>query len=133
MIEIPIVIENNTYSRETVSVWQNVWRTICKVAYENVYDIQSEIITGPSGLIMKEGSLVEDNREFVHTQLYNFRGPKNYYELTLDHMWKQFHGEPHIIKSLKKLHVPRILFHDIGVRQWFAYSFPCCVVTFWDE
>jgi hypothetical protein len=132
-MEIPILIKNNMYLPKTVRAWQTVWNVICEVAYDNLYDIQEEIITRPTNLIIKESELVHDDREFVHTQIYNFRGPTNYYELTLDHVWKKFDGEPRINKTLRRLHVPRVLFEDLGVRQWFAYSFPRCKVTYWEE
>lgn len=132
-MEIPILIENNMYLPETVKRWQTIWEAICKVAYNDFYDIANEIIVKPDDLIVKNDHIMHDSREVAHTNIYNFRGPTNYYELTLDHMWKKFEGTPHIIKSLHRLHVPRVLFEDLGVRQWFAYSFPRCRVTYWEE
>jgi len=132
-MKIPILIENNMYLPETVKSWQSVWEVICTVAYNNFYDLPEEIIVRPESLIVKDDEIVNDDREIVHSDIYKFRGPKNYYELTLDHTWKKFQGNPHIINDLRRLHVPRVLFEDLGVRQWFAYSFPRCRVTYWDE
>jgi hypothetical protein len=130
---VPILIENNVYMPETVKAWQSIWEAICIAAYGDIYDIQEELIVNPEALIVKDTEIIRDDREFVHTGIYNCRNPYNYYELTLDHTWKKFEGEPKIVKSLRHLHVPRILFEDLGVRQWFAYSFPRCRVTYWDE
>lgn len=132
-MKIPILVENNTYLPETVDAWQSIWQAICTVAYSGLYEIQEEIIVKPEALIVKDEQVRNDDREIVHTKIYNFRGPKNYYELTLDHTWKKFEGTPCVIGTLRRLHVPRVLFEDVGVRQWFAYSFPRCKVTYWDE
>lgn len=76
--------------------------------------------------------------EVEHTEIYNKRLCHNEYDITLDYTWKIYSKAfktkmPHVIPELKRLHVPRILFEELGIRPWFKYSFPNCVVTFWEE
>ena len=124
-MELSIV--NNNYSDTTVAYWQQVWRTICEMAYRQTYIIE-EIITKP----------VEGCKEVDESEIYNKKIFDNYYDITLDCMWKKYSKQygtkmPFVVPMFKKLHVPRGLFEELGIRPWFKYSFPNCVVTFWQE
>ncbi len=122
-----LTIEYEHYSEKTLEGWWRVWRTICEMAYSQTY-IMEEIITMPAaGFSEKE-----------HTAIYNKRLCHNEYDITLDSMWKTYSTlfetkMPYVCPMLKKLHVPRVLFEELGIRPWFKHSFPNCVITFWEE
>lgn len=116
-----LYVDENKYSAETVDEWQQVWKSICEMAYCQTY-VFEEIITKP------HISEKDDNRIYRNHPS----------ELTLDFIWKQYSNHygtqmPFVIPMLKRLHVPRVLFEEIGVYSWFKYSFPNCKITFWEE
>jgi hypothetical protein len=133
-MEIPLCIESEFYTNETVTPWQSVWNHVCKMAYENE-DHCEFIITLPNGINIG-GNKTTTKSERVHGGMYEEAYPLNRYEITLDYMWKKYnetHKEmPHVVPQLKRLHVPKALFESLGVRQWFEHSFPNCLITYWD-
>lgn len=133
-MEIPLIIRNSLYDAETVSAWQFVWETICLMAYERK-SIVRELITTP-GLLVIDGMVNTSKIEVEHTDIYNEKIPHNDEEITLDYMWKMYsrnHHDVEIIETFKRLHVPRALFENLGIKKWFEYSFPNCKVTYWKE
>jgi hypothetical protein len=135
-MKMPLYIHGNSYDRATVEAWQQVWDTICKMAYEKK-DICESIVTRP-GIMHVNGRVVPDNRESVHSCEYNRKEPVNSYFLTLDNIWRQYsqlHGTkmPHVVPEFKELIVPYTLYECLGVHAWFRHSFPNCKVYFWDE
>jgi hypothetical protein len=135
-MEMPLYVHGNMYDHVTVDAWQGLWDRICRMAYEKK-DICEKIIT-TNGILHMDGQIVEDNRQYVHSHIYNREKPINSYFLTLDNIWKQyssFHGAqmPHVIPELKELVVPYSLYNCLGVQSWFRHSFPNCKVYFWDE
>ena len=134
-MEIPLCIENEFYTNETVIPWQSVWNHVCKMAYEH-NDICDEIIIKPNGMNIG-GNKTSSKREWVHAGMYEEAYPLNRYEITLDFMWKKYNqiyrtGMPHVVPQLKRLHVPKALFENLGVKQWFEHSFPNCQIMYWD-
>ena len=121
-MEIPLVINDNEYAISTVEGWKTIWEKICCMAYENNNYI--------------ENLIVEESQSDL--EIYNKKTPKNDEEITLDYYWKQYsrkHGStmPSVVHELKRLHVPRCLFENLGIYKWFQHSFPDCVITFWGE
>lgn len=114
-------VDKNRYSPETVDEWQQLWKSICEMAYCQTY-VFEEIITKPHF------------SEKVDTKFYN----RDQTGITLDFIWKQYSNHygtkmPFVIPMFKRLHVPRALFEELGVYSWFDYSFPNCKITFWEE
>jgi len=133
-MEIPLIIRNSLYDVETVNAWQFVWETVCLMAYERKSMVK-ELITTP-GLLVIDGMVNTSKLEPEHSAIYSERLPHNYDEITLDYMWKIYsrnHDDVQVIDSFKRLHVPRALFEDLGIKKWFEYSFPNCKVTYWNE
>lgn len=135
-MNIPLFIHGNRYEEVTIDAWQCIWDKICKMSYEGT-DICERIVTRP-GVMHINGRVVQDRRETTHSQEYSRREPLNDYFLSLDNIWKQYSGlygsaDVKVIPELKQLVVPRALYESLGVQQWFRYSFPNCVVTFWNE
>lgn len=134
-MEIPLIIRDSKYDLETISMWQHIWQIICLMSYEKTSIIE-EIITKP-GVLIVHNVVNRDNSQLEHSEIYANKIPINDEEITLDYMWKIFSKkhktikELHVIPEFKKLHVPRTLFEDLGVKKWFEYSFPNCEITFW--
>lgn len=134
-MEIPLWINSEFYTNDTVIPWQSVWNSVCEMAYENK-NICEEIITRPNGINIG-GTQTNSKGERVHAGIYEEAFPLNRYEITLDYMWKRYNekyrtGMPHVVPEFKRLHVPKALFENLGVKQWFEHSFPNCRVTYWD-
>lgn len=132
-MEIPLCIESEYYTDTTVQAWQNVWNSICSMAYEQ-QNLCEEILTHPNGVTIN-GYHTNTKGSSVHSGVYEEAYPLNRYEITLDYMWKKYnetHKEmPHVVSCLKRLHVPKPLFENLGIKQWFEHSFPNCTVTYW--
>lgn len=55
-------------------------------------------------------------------------------EYTLDYIWNEYNEKYHeaqIVPELKKIYVPVELFSSLGISEWFAFSFPNCLIEFW--
>ena len=136
-MEIPLRIANNRYSDDTVRAWQSVWSTICEMAYKKQYVTQS-IITYPGILKLSNGCEYFDADELEHTSYYERMIPNNAYKISIDYMWRKYSEESpdnlvHVVPEFQTLHVPRVLFDEVGVSAWFDHCFPNCLVTFWQE
>lgn len=135
-MEIPLFINGNRFEEHTVEQWQQVWDTICRMAYERT--TPCEKITTVPGFVHINGEITNDKTEKTHSYEYSRCQPVNTYFLTLDNMWKQYsrlYGSrmPDVVPELKELFVPRVLYESLGISNWFRHSFPNCKVTFWEE
>lgn len=94
---------------------------MCMMAYERRY-VTDKLMIHPESL--NEHYFYERNK------------CSNFEEITLDHMWKQYshgHGDAMVVPELLRIYVPRSLFECLGVYSWFKYSFPNCVIQFWED
>jgi hypothetical protein len=135
-MEVPLYVRNKQLSMETIEGWRVVWQKICTMAYEQK-SLAEKIITRP-GKMNIDGRLYEVKSESFHTKIYSSEDIINQYFATLDYTWKEFSKQygtsmPHVVPELREIHVPRVLFENMGVRAWFNHSFPNCRVFFWDE
>jgi hypothetical protein len=134
-MRIPLIVDDNAYSYETVVSWKVVWDKICKMSYELEPPV-AEIVTTPDRVRI-EGIAVPMTEQ-KQSEFYSRQIPTNSDVITLDHMWSYYskkHGVevPEIVPEFKKLHVPRALFKSLGIGPWFRHSFPNCEITFWEE
>lgn len=137
-MKIPLHIYREKYSEDTVHGWQQVWKAICKMCYEET-SIEEEIITRPGFIDIDDAHISDTNNiELTHTLYYNQRYPINEEVITLDYIWKQYSEKagpgftPKVVPEFKRLHVPGVLFYTLGVDSWFRHCFPNCKITFWD-
>jgi hypothetical protein len=105
------------YDLETVQGWQSFWNRILKMAYLREGVVESMI------------AIPCDSRD---NEYYKQKIPSNYHDITIDHAWKQFSGEPCVVLELKKIFVPKDLFSSIGIFSFFNYCFPNCEIVYWE-
>ena len=109
------------YDINTVSSWQKVWDRILSMAYLEANKVEKLLV------FTKDSS---DNT------FYKRKIPRNYPDINFEYAWSEFtrnyKGEIQIVPELKEIFVPRSLFECVGVYSFFKYSFPNCVIRFWD-
>jgi hypothetical protein len=131
-MRITIDIKNNHYCPETLQGWFQIWSQVCRMAY-NKENIVESIIAEP-GIVSIDGLVLLNQTEEFHSKVYKKRVPINDEHITLDYVWSIYSKKykyVHIVPEFKELHVPKELFENLGVKQWFNYSFPNCKVTYW--
>jgi hypothetical protein len=110
-------------TNEQIKKWQIIWHRVCALSFFRK-DIVSQIII--------------DNQEDIK----KYRSSRNFEEITLDYTWKFYSSlkdqngnyiEPLVVPELEKIYVPHALFEALGVYAWFKYSFPNCVISFWED
>jgi hypothetical protein len=103
------------YDKRSAKYWKQIWEIICDMVYlrRNI----SKIIYVKA----------YDTRFFEKLQYI----PS---EITLDYTWKLYSEKYHegtIVPELESIYVPKELFVDSGVLNWFKYSFPNCKIQYW--
>jgi hypothetical protein len=113
--------------RQTLEKWQTIWQQVCEMAYYKKNIVQQLQIP-----IDDYDSLITYKN--IHRDQFD--------ELMLDFTWKRFSQnrdangnfiEAMVVPELTFIYVPRILFETIGVYSWFKFSFPNCVICFWED
>ena len=107
--------------------WQLIWKHLCDMAYYRK-NISSQLLIP----IHDYGSL---------EKMKNSNSEK-FYKMTLDYTWNKISKrrdpegnfiEPQVVPELTYMYVPRFLFEELGIYMWFKFSFPNCVIHFWEE
>lgn len=109
------------FRNDVVKKWQSVWDQVCLMAYEH-RNITDKIIVHPDSP--------------MEQYFYERNKCSNAEEITLDHMWQKYSysgDNVFVIPELQRIYVPRSLFECLGVYAWFKYSFPNCVIDFWED
>ena len=113
------------YSERTMREWQNVWRTVCEMAY-NPSSHQYPII--------HTFSHYSNEIEELHKYTINSDRIKNHKLLCFEHVWKEYKKKTPIINThLKELYIPRLLIPTQEAQEFVQQTFPCCTIIFWAE
>lgn len=113
--------------QQTLEKWQTIWQQVCEMAYYKKNVVEQLQIS------------VDDYDSLIR---YKNNHRDQFDELMLDFTWKQFSQnrdtngnfiEALVVPELTFIYVPRILFETIGVYSWFKFSFPNCVIYFWED
>jgi hypothetical protein len=111
--------------QDVINKWQAVWQQICDMAYHN-----KNIV----GHVYASSKVLGD--------IDQYKNASNFELITLDHSWtvvsqcKDENGkflQARVVPELQEIYVPRKLFEAMGVYTWFQYSFPNCVILFWED
>jgi len=109
------------YDDKTVNAWKDVWDAVLNMAYLQKDKVERIIVTSENP---------KDN------EYYSKKIPSNYHDITFESAWLNFCAknkiESQVVPQLKEIFVPKALFECLGVYSFFMYSFPNCVIKFWD-
>ena len=103
------------YDRRSAKYWKQIWEIVCDMVYLR-RNISTQIYVKPYDTCFFE-------------KMYSI--PE---EITLDYTWKLYSEKYHegmIVPELESIYVPKELFVDSGVLNWFTYSFPNCKIQYW--
>lgn len=110
------------YSFGTIANWQKVWRVLCDMAYDTKAPQYEHI------------AIRADDSDTQDARLYASYTVQNQHLICLDEVWRSYDKKvPFVNRKLLSLYVPRVLFHCLGVQNWFKFSFPDCEVHYWPE
>lgn len=104
-----------------VQLWQGIWKAICEMAFYR-------------NNILEEITILPKNKNEI--AFYERNKARNLDSILFETTYKTYTCElddVQVVPELKKLVVPQSLFYFLGVRSFFKYSFPNCVITFWED
>jgi hypothetical protein len=103
--------------------WQEIWTQICNMAYYRT-------------------NITDRIHIRINENLFSELKKIDYKEYTFDHVWYEIsknknpdglHIDALIVPELKEIYVPRVLFECAGVYAFFTYSFPNCIISYWED
>jgi hypothetical protein len=113
------------YSERTMREWQNIWRTVCEMAY-NPSTHQYPLIH----CFSHYSNEIDD----LHMYTINSHRIKNHKLLCFENVWKEYKKRTPVINThLKELYVPRLLIQTQEAHEFIQQTFPSCTMIFWAE
>jgi hypothetical protein len=120
--EIDTEFDNPYYSFDTIKQWQDVWKKLCSLAYNNL-DRETDKIT-----VFSSVSEAEDDAFYER----NSTRIRNHHLLCFDQIWRSYDSmTPTVNTTLRYIYVPRVLFDVLGINSFMKEVFPNCEVVFW--